>query len=182
MEVINHMLRLHNNPPGSLGPPNLDSCTLEMVGDLSHLGNIWVAGRRKFYSESGTFITIINSDSGQWGKQCREEFIYLISTKNQVIGNDIWMSQKKVALFRGCWIVVTELDWIGFTFGHGVSTAVSNMRYVDLLGHQCSVCTNSRTPLEQEQWIFELKKSVENVDCDSSHKSHFTVVETLLPS
>ena len=59
---------------------------------------------------------------------------------------------------------------------------LSNMRCVDLLGHQCSVCTTSRTLLEQEQWIFELKKSVENVDCDSFDKSYFIVVETLLPS
>ena len=91
MEIIIHLLRLHNNPPGSLGPPKLDSCTLEMVGDLSHLGNIWVAGRRKFYSESGTigtFITIRNSDQDN-EKNNLEEFNYLISSETQEIGKHI---------------------------------------------------------------------------------------------
>ena len=88
MEKISHMIRLHKNPPGSLGPPNLDSCTLEMVGDLSHLGNIWVAGRRKFYSESGTFITIRNSDQDN-EKNNLEEFTYLISSETQEIGKHI---------------------------------------------------------------------------------------------
>ena len=88
MGIINHMLRLHNNPPGSLGPPKLDSCTLEMVGDLSHLLNIWVAGRREFYSESGTFITIRNSDQDN-EKNNLEEFKYLISSETQEIGKHI---------------------------------------------------------------------------------------------